>query len=159
MNEFAGILIFSVTAIAVALWLILELLGRLFPATVEDDPPARLSTVSPPPPAHYVKSPAPLSADTAPDPGLSDGLSALSEVEALALEDIRAYRSRENLVCFLVAFGWKTGEIRAILKGDSGKIGEEVREARVLLGLEDEEVPRTPLAGRPIPAGVVFQED
>lgn len=118
-----------------------------------------VSNITPPPPADYVTRMGATSADSATDPGLSDGLSALSEVEALTLEDVMAYRSRENLIRFLVAFGWKTGEIRGLIKGDTGKIGEEVRAARLALGLEDEETPRTPLAGRPIPAGVVFAEE
>lgn len=104
------------------------------------------------------------------DPGLSVGLSAPSAkihpaVLAIILdsEADKAERmevtSRMALVQALVAAGWKTGEIRAQLKGDTGAIGDQVRAARIALGMADEEVPRTPLAGRPVPPGVEFADE
>jgi hypothetical protein len=110
------------------------------------------------PPAYVTRPPA-LEADTATDPGLSAGLSGLSELEGVAWDGLTLYRSREALLRALVAAGWKTGEIRAVVKGDNALIGQEVQAARRALGLEEEGVQRSPIAGRPIPPGVVFQED
>lgn len=104
------------------------------------------------------------------DPSLSVGLSAPSArihpaLRAIMLdsEDDKGARleatSRMALVQALVAAGWKTGEIRAQLKGDTGAIGDQVRAARIALGMADEEVPHTPIAGRPVPPGVEFAEE
>lgn len=73
------------------------------------------------------------------DHGLS-GLSALSETQRAALLAITVDRSRPALIGALVAAEWKTGEIRAVLKGDNGAIGVEVDAARARLGIA--EMPR-----------------
>jgi hypothetical protein len=70
------------------------------------------------------------------DHGLS-GLSALSEAQRGALLGIMIDRSRPALISALVACDWKTGEIRAVLKGDNGVIGTEVDAARARLGITE----------------------
>lgn len=76
-----------------------------------------------------------------------------------AVRALLTERRREKLIEALVAAGWGTGEIRMQLKGDSGTIGEEVRAARIRLGLADPDQRVTPLAGRPVPDGVIFVDD
>lgn len=92
--------------------------------------------------------------------GLS-GLSARSEDVPSAVRDITLYRTREQLIAALVAAGWGVGEIRSVLRGDNGKIGEEIAAARARLGggVPSPEPARTPLAGRPIPPGIRFSDD
>lgn len=121
----------------------------------------------------YVQLPRTALANTQADTGLSAGLSgglpdntprvppAVRNImldTAASKDDRKAATSRESLITALVAAGWGTGEIRAQLKGDSGEIGNQVRAARAVLGLVDEDVPRTPIAGRPVAPGVEFAD-
>jgi hypothetical protein len=121
----------------------------------------------------YVQLPRTALANTQANTGLSAGLSAglpthetfvpaavrnIMLDTATSKDDRKAATSRESLITALVAAGWGTGEIRAQLKGDSGEIGNQVRAARAVLGLVDEEVPRTPIAGRPVAPGVEFAD-
>lgn len=110
-------------------------------------------------PLDYVTRYPALEADTATDPGLSAGLSGLSAVQAEAVRGYMLDRSRANLIRLAVVLGASTGDLRPVLRGDNGANGQEIAAIRRALGLEEEGVPRTPLAGRPIPPGVVFQED
>lgn len=127
------------------------------PAVTRYSPlPAQVSSVSA---RDYVTSVEPEVPDSPADPGLSDGLSAWSEAQRLAFDGLMLYRSREAAMRALVAAGWKVSDIRAagLFRGDNAVVGQEVRAARLALGLEDDEAPKTPIAQRPIPAGVDFE--
>ena len=108
------------------------------------------SSVSPqdydnPPAADAVATPA----DRA-DSGLSAGLSGLSALQQSVLLAImldnsmepgqRAARvTTENVVALLVVFGgWKTGEIRSVLKGDNGPLGALIAQTKERYGVRDE---------------------
>jgi hypothetical protein len=89
--------------------------------------------------ADYVSQNPEIAPDAPQTPGLSvvsSGLSASSAEIPDELADIMTYRTREKLIDALVAAGWGTGEIRALIKGDSGVIGEEVKAARTRLGID-----------------------
>ena len=110
-----------------------------------------VSSVSPEPydnpPAQPVEK---TTADRA-DAGLSGGLSGLSGLQRHALfvimldseQDVvrrKAVTTSAVLVEALVAAGWKTGEIRSVLKGDNNVLGQQIQQARERLGLRDERV-------------------
>lgn len=128
-----------------------------------------LSSVSVAPAAPYVApAPAPEPAPPA-DRGLSAGLSAPAPAVPEPLRAImidseadkaerQAATTRPALIRALVAAGWRTGEIRTLLRGDTTAVTDEIRAARIALGVAEEDAPRTPLAGRPIPPGVEFEE-
>lgn len=118
----------------------------------------------------YVEREAPLPPVRPADRGLSAGLSASSAPLHPALRAIildteadkpgrQAATTRAALIRALVAAGWRTGEIRVLLRGDTTVVTEEIRAARLALGVGDEEAPKTPLAGRPIPPGVEFADE
>lgn len=70
------------------------------------------------------------------------------ETPAPADSPLERRRDREAVVVTLVAAGWKVGEVRAVLKGDNGVIGEEYARARALIFPHEQE-PEP--AGRAIP--------
>ena len=77
----------------------------------------------------YVAQPPRTAPEMPTDPGLSAGLSGLSVWSAplpAPVQTLMVDRTRAALLSALVAAGWKTGDIRAVLKGDNGRIGEEV---------------------------------
>lgn len=53
----------------------------------------------------------------------------------MPLAPIALDRSRKAVVKQLVQAGWSTSQIRAVVKGDNGEIGEEIREAKQALGM------------------------
>lgn len=68
-----------------------------------------------------------------------------------ALAGITVDRSRESLILALVAAGWNTEQIRAVISGANAKIGEEVKAARERLAAGEALTP-TPIAERPTAA-------
>jgi len=163
MNETVGLILFLVMAGAVIVLGVLELIARLLP----DDPQAPVSILSPAPPLglprDYVTHGADLTPDRPADPGLSAGLSGLSAAQRGAVQAYMLDRSRANLVTLAVALGARTGELRAELKGDTGRIGEEVRAARAALGLDDPDGQRYVTVGDgghrvPIGEAVAFRD-
>lgn len=68
-----------------------------------------------------------------------------------ALAGIIVDRSRESLILALVAAGWNTEQIRAVVSGANAKIGEEVKAARERLEA-GELLATTPIAERPTAA-------
>lgn len=134
---------------------------------------ATVSSVSGGSLAHYGEPDARLAPEKVADgPGLSAGLSAglpatppmHPALHAIMLnnsadkDERAAATTRGALVRALIVAGWRTGEIRVLLRGDTTAVTDEIRAARIALGVGDEEVPRTPLAGRPIPPGVEFED-
>lgn len=69
------------------------------------------------------------------DEGLS-GLSAAPSAPSEPARDIISPGDRAAAIRALVASGWTTGQIRGLLKGDNGVIGQEVEAARAAMGLE-----------------------
>jgi hypothetical protein len=115
-----------------------------------------------PPARDYVTHEPARVADTATDPGLSAGLSVPSARSAqlpAPVTNIMIDRSRAGLIAALVAAGWKTGEIRAQLKGDNSRIGEEVEAERVRQGLAPAAPRLSPIAGRELPADAKFFDE
>src|SRR5690242_16554110 len=55
------------------------------------------------------------------------------------VERLEVDRSKTAVIEVLVYSGWTTGEIRAVLKGDNGAIGQEVDAARQRLGIDPPE--------------------
>jgi hypothetical protein len=98
-------------------------------------------------PRNYVTHDKASTADTPTDPGLSAGLSGLSADVPPQLEALMVDRSRAVLIAALVAAGWKVGEIRTQLKGDTGAIGEEIKAERKRQGLDVEEGRIVPVNG------------
>lgn len=58
-------------------------------------------------------------------------------------------RTRARLIAVMVDSQLSVAEIRGLLKGDNGAIGNEAEAARTRLGLTPPEAYRTPIAGRP----------
>lgn len=65
------------------------------------------------------------------------------------LERVRLDRTKTMLIDLLVYSDWQVGEIRSLLKGDSGATGKEIEAARQRLGKSPSAPYRTPIAGRP----------
>jgi hypothetical protein len=130
-----------------------DLLVTLWSGDPRRSQPAGVSTLSRPSPLTYV---APIQADAiyhVSDRGLS-GLSAADPTPA-APDPADAYiesldsGSRQKAVAILVRAGWKAGQIRKVLTGDSGAIGTEVAEARRQLGIDEGQEERKPVSGLP----------
>lgn len=51
-----------------------------------------------------------------------------------AVDRLQLDRTRTALIEVLVLAGWEVGEVRGVVKGDNGKIGDEVAAARERLG-------------------------
>lgn len=125
--------------LAVAGWLARKALA---PARDHGPPPWDVSGVSAP---AYDEGGGGEGDDMPRDLGLSARLSALTPARRDALLAIiidtddkgerAALTTRAALVAALVAAGWQTGEIRAVLKGDNGAIGLDVEAARQRLGV------------------------
>jgi hypothetical protein len=86
-------------------------------------------------------------ADNATDPGPSVRPSAPSVELPPELEALTVDRSRAALIAALVAAGWNTGQIRAVLKGANDVTGKEVEAERQRQGLASEDVRLVPIAG------------
>lgn len=69
-------------------------------------------------------------------------------------------RTRAALIEELLYSGWTMTDFRRerIFRGDNNEISAEVDAARKRLGIDPAEA-RTPIAGRPLPAGVFFHND
>lgn len=69
----------------------------------------------------------------------------------LWVERLQLDRTKTTVIELLVYSGWDVGEIRAVLKGDSGTLGTEIKAARQRLDREDSPPAsyRTPIVGRP----------
>lgn len=70
---------------------------------------------------------------------------------------VQVDRTKTALIELLVYSGWNVGEIRALLKGDSGVLGQEIDSARKRLGITPPAPHITPIANRPTRA--VFEQD
>jgi hypothetical protein len=89
--------------------------------------------------ADYVTPPPAATTDaaqTAPSGGLSVP-SGVSSAQLRALVDIMEAPARPQLLTLLLLSGWKTSEIRAVFKGDTGTTGIEIDAERRRLGLPD----------------------
>lgn len=62
----------------------------------------------------------------------------LDSAADLWLDRIEVDRTRTTVIELLVYSGWKVGEIRDTIKGDSGAIGTEVEAAKRRLGITEE---------------------
>lgn len=148
----------AIWRLAVALW---ELPGVLWRGPRQEPPPAPVSRVRVGLPAAYVAEGETITLQNAPSapsvvrPSAPSGLFAPSAAEQPpAPPRLMVDRSREALIDELVAAGWSTTQIRALLKGTNEAIGQEVEAARARLAS-----PRvTPLAGRELPADARFRE-
>lgn len=70
---------------------------------------------------------------------------------------IQVDRTKTALIELLVYSGWGVGEIRGVLKGDTGALGIEIEAVRVRLGLDAPAPHVTPIVGRRTSAQ--FQDD
>jgi len=70
----------------------------------------------------------------------------------LWMDRIQVDRTKTALIELLVYNGWTVSEIRVLLKGDSGALGQEVDAARKRLGVEPPVAHITPIARRPTSA-------
>lgn len=52
-----------------------------------------------------------------------------------AIEAKQLDRTRKEMIDTLASYGWGVGQVRALLKGDSGAIGAEVADAQQRLGI------------------------
>lgn len=68
-----------------------------------------------------------------------------------AVEKLMLDRSRSQVILALVAAGWSTDQIRAVIKGANATIGEEVEQARARLAAGEQQR-ATPIAERPTAA-------
>jgi len=65
------------------------------------------------------------------------------------MDRLEVDKTKTALIELLVYSGWGVGEIRSILKGDSGVLGTEIDAARKRLGIAATAAYVTPVAGRP----------
>jgi hypothetical protein len=85
--------------------------------------------------------------------------SVLSAPIGAVVDALTVDRTRAAIVRVLVAQGWSTAEIRDRLVGANDAIGDEVKAARIALGLEPELPRRSPIAGRELPPDAQFFDE
>jgi hypothetical protein len=148
---FYGPILKAVWRLLVFAW---ELPGLLWRGSREADPPAPVLRLSVGLPVTYVTSGTQEPHQNAPSARSAVCLSAPSAAEQpvsaalpAELERLMVDTTREALIEALLIAGWNVGQIRAQLRGDNGKIGQEIEAARARLAAR--EAPReTPIAGR-----------
>lgn len=65
------------------------------------------------------------------------------------IERLQLDRSKQALIELLVYSDWDVSQIRGVIKGDNGVLGQEIEAARQRLGKQPSAHYKTPIAGRP----------
>lgn len=155
----AGTALFMFCVVALGLLLAWDKIGRDLYWDLREALEARGWLPSPPPDSADLST---VSPDRYVEPGVvcsdvtdgqTDGRRSVAVIEAIASRQLD--RTRSALIDECLTQGWQVDELRGLLRGSNDALSAEIAAARQRLGLAER---RTPIAGRPVPAGVEYED-